>query len=72
MEKIKTRVAADNVPEELMKRLAGYCEREMISESVAIRFALNDLLPPLEEVKIFYEQALQKQRSRRSKKKVAA
>jgi len=66
--KIKTRVAADNVPEELIKRLSGFCEREMISESVAIRHALNDKLPPLKEVSVFYNKALQKQRSRQRKK----
>jgi hypothetical protein len=65
LKKIKTRVAADNIPENLMKRLMGKAEMEMVSESAIIRKILTENLPALEDVEVFYFKALQKQRIRK-------
>ncbi len=62
---ITTRVAAENVPEEIKKRLIGKAEMEMVGESAVIRKILDDNLPPFSEVEFFYNRALQKQRARR-------
>ena len=60
MPKLNTRVAADNIPEELMKRLMGTAERDMLSVSDIVRKSLNESLPPLQQVKKFYHVSAQK------------
>lgn len=58
--KIGKRVAADNVPEELMKRLIGASERDMVGVSAEVRKCLDEALPPFKQVKKFYDIAVQK------------
>jgi hypothetical protein len=57
MAKIKTRVAADNVPESVIKRLIATALRDMVSESALVRQCLEKGLPPWKDVKNFYPKA---------------
>ena len=55
------RVAAENVPPELEKRVIAMAEKEMCSRSVVIRKALNEALPDDgREIDFFYKKALQR------------
>jgi hypothetical protein len=54
------RIAVDNIPLELIKRLIGAAEKDMVGISAKVRQVLDETLPPLGEVKNFYVRAIQK------------
>ena len=63
MNKLSTRVAADNIPEDIQMRLIGAAERDMVSMSAIVRKALDESLPPLKQVTKFYLRAVQTSRN---------
>jgi len=57
---MKTRIGVDNIPENLMKRLIGASEKDMLGVSAKVRQCLDEALPPLAQVKKFYVQYCKK------------
>ncbi len=56
-EKVASRIGVDNIPAELMKRLIGAAEKDMVGISAKVRQCLDETLPPLSQVKKFYVKA---------------